>query len=356
MASGPVVSGTATLTSAGLLPTTTATNSLASATVSNTSTPTQPPPASRTPTPTPVVLVPGQCPSLYAVQAGDTVLGIAMKCGLAVDDIVRANNLPNSTSLKIGQQLVLPTGGQVTTPQPVHTPVPTPLPAPSPTETPSVGRTPTSSPTPTRTTMPGEEETPTHTATPGGDETPTSTATSSGDETPTSTTTPGGDETPTSTATSSGDETPTSTATPGGDETPTHTATPGGDETPTSTATATHTPTPSPTSSGQADNCEVVEAGVYVADQTPVQDQHVHIYVVFECNGAAIEGAQMESKWYFESGLQECNSTTDETGEALCDLDIGSAKSGHFVRIDVSVTWEDVEYIYQDKQIGFTPQ
>ncbi|MBN1887601.1 MAG: LysM peptidoglycan-binding domain-containing protein [Thermoflexales bacterium] len=351
----PAVSGT--VSSTVPFPTMTITSSLVPPTATSTGTP-APPPPSRTPSPTPVVLVAGQCPPVYAVQAGDTVLGIATKCGLTVDDIVRANNLANSSSLTIGQQLVLPAGGQVvTTPQPVHTPAATPLPpAPSPTGTPIVGRTPTSSPTPTRTTTPGEEETPTHTATPGTTGTPTSTTTPGEGETPTSTTTPGGDETPSSTTTPGGDEMPTSTTTPGGDETPTSTTTPGGDETPSSTATTTHTPTPSPTSSGQASNCEVTDAWVHSADLTPTQNQVVRVFAEFMCNGSPVSGAQMKSRWNFDSGVQECTGTTDADGIATCELNIGAVTSGHRVQIDISVTWEGNEYIYQGDSIGFTPQ
>ena len=62
-------------------------------------TPTATPVARPTPTPTPFV---------YAVQAGDTLSGIAARFGLTVEELVQANRLVDPDSLQIGQQLTIP--------------------------------------------------------------------------------------------------------------------------------------------------------------------------------------------------------------------------------------------------------
>ena len=62
-------------------------------------TPTATPVARPTPTPTPLV---------YAVQAGDTLSGIAARFGLTVEELVQANRLVDPDSLQIGQQLTIP--------------------------------------------------------------------------------------------------------------------------------------------------------------------------------------------------------------------------------------------------------
>ena len=45
---------------------------------------------------------------VYVVQAGDTLGKIAIKYGVTVDAIVKANNLPNSNLIRVGQKLTIP--------------------------------------------------------------------------------------------------------------------------------------------------------------------------------------------------------------------------------------------------------
>lgn len=99
------------------------------------------------PRPTPMAtqfsVAPGQCPAPYVVRPGDTVLGIATLCHVTVDDIIRANNLDTSASLRIGQELLIPAGGQAAiqpTPIPLNTPIVQPILSPS--DTPSPQSTP----------------------------------------------------------------------------------------------------------------------------------------------------------------------------------------------------------------------
>ena len=71
------------------------------------------------PTPTPVI---------YTVQEGDTLIPIANKFGISVQDLIAANNNLDATRLQIGQTLVIPSG-----PRPIAQPgqlLPSPTPAP----------------------------------------------------------------------------------------------------------------------------------------------------------------------------------------------------------------------------------
>ncbi|MEL7565924.1 MAG: LysM peptidoglycan-binding domain-containing protein [Dehalobacterium sp.] len=47
-------------------------------------------------------------PVIYTVQSGDTMSKIAQKNGLAIPDIVKANNLQNPNILYIGEKIVIP--------------------------------------------------------------------------------------------------------------------------------------------------------------------------------------------------------------------------------------------------------
>jgi len=77
-----------------------------------------------TPAPT-ETFVPGPTPGtvLHVVQSGDTLLGIALKYGVSLTVIQKANDIPDAESIKVGQQLVIPVGPTITpTPGPQATP------------------------------------------------------------------------------------------------------------------------------------------------------------------------------------------------------------------------------------------
>ncbi len=78
-----------------------------------------------TPRPT-ETFVPGPTPGtvLHVVQSGDTLLGISLKYGVAMNIIQKANNIPDPESIKEGQQLVIPIG-------PIATATAGPLPTPT---------------------------------------------------------------------------------------------------------------------------------------------------------------------------------------------------------------------------------
>lgn len=57
-------------------------------------------------------LEPTQEPVVYTVQSGDTLLAIAIRFDVSVDDIMAANGLTDPGRLQIGQELVIPVGGQ----------------------------------------------------------------------------------------------------------------------------------------------------------------------------------------------------------------------------------------------------
>ncbi|GAP62020.1 hypothetical protein ARMA_0443 [Ardenticatena maritima] len=70
-----------------------------------------PPTATPTPTPTPTVAA-TPTPFVYVVQQGDTLLGIAQRFGVTVEDLRLANRL-TSDILRIGQELIIPREGDV---------------------------------------------------------------------------------------------------------------------------------------------------------------------------------------------------------------------------------------------------
>ncbi len=51
---------------------------------------------------------PGECGDTYTVQAGDVPFAIAEKCGVSVDDLLRANPELTPTSLRVGQEIKMP--------------------------------------------------------------------------------------------------------------------------------------------------------------------------------------------------------------------------------------------------------
>jgi LysM repeat protein len=77
-----------------------------------------------TPTLTPVA-APTVAATTYTVQAGDTLSGIAARFGVSVDDLARANAIPDDKrdKLQIGQVLVIPPR-QANQALPTATPIP----------------------------------------------------------------------------------------------------------------------------------------------------------------------------------------------------------------------------------------
>lgn len=79
-------------------------------TVTPTTTSTPPPP---TPTPTPAATpTPTPAPQTYTVQAGDTLLGIAERFGITVEDLQAKNELADPNNISVGQKLQLPQPGE----------------------------------------------------------------------------------------------------------------------------------------------------------------------------------------------------------------------------------------------------
>jgi len=50
-------------------------------------------------------------PIVHVIQSGDTLLGIALDYGVDVDRLQSFNNIANPQSLQVGQELIIPTGG-----------------------------------------------------------------------------------------------------------------------------------------------------------------------------------------------------------------------------------------------------
>lgn len=71
--------------------------------------------ASPTPSPTPTpeaTPTPTPAPQSYTVQPGDTLLGIAERFGIAVDDLQSKNELADPNNIFAGQKLQLPQPGE----------------------------------------------------------------------------------------------------------------------------------------------------------------------------------------------------------------------------------------------------
>lgn len=68
-------------------------------------------PAAAAPVPTPTV-VPGAEVTYYTVQRGDTLSSIARRFNTTVEAILRANNIANPNYINAGQKLVIPEAGE----------------------------------------------------------------------------------------------------------------------------------------------------------------------------------------------------------------------------------------------------
>ncbi len=74
-----------------------------------------------TPTPT-LTPAPTPTPLVYEIQKGDTLLAIAIRLGVDVDEIMEANGIESAHRLRVGQKLTIPRP-DVT--RPTRTPTPT---------------------------------------------------------------------------------------------------------------------------------------------------------------------------------------------------------------------------------------
>jgi LysM repeat protein len=82
---------------------------------------------SETPSPEPLVTA---TPIIYRVKSGDNLYNIALEYGTTVQAIMMANGLANDR-LRVGQELIIPTGTVTPLPVPTQTPTPAPTPTPS---------------------------------------------------------------------------------------------------------------------------------------------------------------------------------------------------------------------------------
>lgn len=78
--------------------------------------PTDRPANTDTGTPTPAAGEPGVCGETYTVVDGDTMFGIAGKCGVSADDLQSANPDVDPHSLHVGDVLTLPQPSATATP------------------------------------------------------------------------------------------------------------------------------------------------------------------------------------------------------------------------------------------------
>ena len=70
-------------------------------------------PPTPTPTPTPALTpTPTPAPQTYTVQPGDTLLAVAERFGITVEDLQAKNDLPDPNNIFVGQKLELPQPGE----------------------------------------------------------------------------------------------------------------------------------------------------------------------------------------------------------------------------------------------------
>ena len=74
----------------------------------------------------PMTPAPSATPFTHMVAQGETMLGIALKYGIALEDLLAANPGVDPQFLSVGAQLVIPLGGQITEALPTATPLAAP--------------------------------------------------------------------------------------------------------------------------------------------------------------------------------------------------------------------------------------
>lgn len=95
--------------------------------------------SSTTPVSTPVTTAPVATQTqTYTVKAGDNLFRIGLAFGVTVDALKQANGITDVTALRVGQVLIIPSGGTLPSPTPVPAATPPPAPAPTPITAPAV--------------------------------------------------------------------------------------------------------------------------------------------------------------------------------------------------------------------------
>jgi LysM repeat protein len=103
------------------------------------------------PAPTPEgapTATPAPAPATYTVRAGDTMLAIALRNGVPVDDLLAANGMTinDARSLQPGDEVIIPGVGGTATPTPA--PTATAAASTTPSQTPTAAPSPSATPTP----------------------------------------------------------------------------------------------------------------------------------------------------------------------------------------------------------------
>ena len=105
-------------------------------------------------------------------------------------------------------------------------------------------------------------------------------------------------------------------------------------------------------------NCNqvgAVEICAWVNHPTPWQSDLVTVYGQLLDGGVGRDGFPMHTVWHFEMTTVTCDNQTgsDGAGLARCSLDIGRAKVGYTVTIDVTITYDGRMYT---ASTSFTPR
>lgn len=106
-------------------------------------------------------------------------------------------------------------------------------------------------------------------------------------------------------------------------------------------------PTPPPAAEPA---CEI---NAWMSEYEPEPNMDVTASAELVCDGQPARGAPMKTRWNYKDRLAACEGITDDEGIASCTLNIGSAESGYYVRVDISLMWQGRIYTFVT---GFTPR
>lgn len=111
-------------------------------------------------------------------------------------------------------------------------------------------------------------------------------------------------------------------------------------------------PSSSPTPPPAAETtCEV---NAWMSEYEPDPNTAVTVSAELVCDGQPIIGAPMKTTWNYKDQPIACDEgITNDEGIASCTLNIGSAESGYYVRVDISLLWQGRTYTFVT---GFTPR
>ncbi|HEX8917447.1 MAG TPA: hypothetical protein VF898_03010 [Chloroflexota bacterium] len=90
-----------------------------------------------------------------------------------------------------------------------------------------------------------------------------------------------------------------------------------------------------------------VSVYAWVSDPHPVSGERETFYGALLAGGQAVQGVPVHVQVYLPYGIQDCDSTTDATGTASCQLLLGNLLGGQTISIAVTFTYNGQKYATQ---------